>query len=91
LSALTADQRAKNPTFNETAMSIEKDSNSARATKNSKHERNMAVRKSFQNWLAASQRAKTLRLRGFYVSVPAPRLGNPQFILIISKAITFSQ
>ena len=45
----------------------------------------MAVRKSFQNWLAASQRAKTLRLRGFYVSVPAPRLGHPQLILIASK------
>jgi hypothetical protein len=72
-------------------MSIDKNPNSDRATKNPKHDRNMAVRKSFQNWLAASQRAKTLRLRGFYVSVPAPRLGNPQFILIISKAITFSQ
>jgi hypothetical protein len=51
-------------------MSIDKNPNSARATKNPKHDRNMAVRKSFQNWLAASQSAKTLRLRGFYVSVP---------------------
>jgi hypothetical protein len=67
-------------------MSIDKNPNSARATKNPKHDRNMAVRKSFQNWLAASQRAKTLRLRGFYVSVPAPRLGHPQFILITSKS-----
>jgi hypothetical protein len=67
-------------------MSIDKNPNSARATKNLKHDRNMAVRKSFQNWLAASQRAKTLRLRGFYVSVPAPRLGHPQFTLIISKS-----
>jgi hypothetical protein len=69
-------------------MSIDKNPNSARATKNPKHDRNVAVRKSFHKWLAASQRAKTLRRRGLYVSVPAPRLVTPQFILIISKAIT---
>jgi hypothetical protein len=67
-------------------MTIHKNLNSVRATKHSKHVRNMAVRKSFQNWLAASRGAKTLRLRGFYVSVPAPRLGHPQFILITSKS-----
>jgi hypothetical protein len=65
---------------------IEQNPSSVCATKHSKHVRNMAVRKSLQNWLAASQRAKTLRLRGFYVSVPAPRLGHPQFILITSKS-----
>jgi hypothetical protein len=67
-------------------MSIEKSPSSARATKHSKHVRNMALRKSFQNWLAASERAKTLRRRGFYVWVPAPRLGHPQFILITSRS-----
>jgi hypothetical protein len=72
-------------------MSIEKDPNSARATKNLKYERNMAVRKSFQSWLTASQRAKTLRLRGFYVSLPAPRLGYPQLILISCKSDNLHQ
>ena len=67
-------------------MSIDKNPYSAGATRNSKHDRNIAVRNSFQNWLAASQRANTLRLRGFYVSVPAPRLGYPQFILISAKS-----
>jgi uncharacterized Fe-S cluster-containing radical SAM superfamily enzyme len=67
-------------------MTIRKNQNSVCAAKHSEHIRNMAVRKSFENWLAASQRAKTLRLRGFYVSVPAPRLGHPQFILITSKS-----
>ena len=66
-------------------MTIHKNQNSVCAAKHSEHVRNMAVRKSFQNWLAASRRAKTLRLHGFYVSVPAPRLGHPQFILITSK------
>jgi hypothetical protein len=72
-------------------MTIPENLKSARPTKHSKHVRNMAVRKSFQNWLAASQRAKTLRRRGFYVSVPAPRLGHPQFILITSKSDNFVQ
>jgi hypothetical protein len=67
------------------AMTIHKNQNLVCAAKHSEHVRNMAVRNSFQNWLAASQRAKTLRLRGFYVSVPAPRLGHPQLILITSK------
>jgi hypothetical protein len=66
-------------------MIIDKNPNSARSSKNSQHDRSMAVHKSFQNWFAASERAKILRLRGFYVSVPAPRLGYPQFILISSK------
>jgi hypothetical protein len=66
-------------------MTIHKNQNSVHGAKHSEHLRNMAVRKSFQSWLAASERAKTLRLRGFYVSVPAPRLGHPQFILITSK------
>jgi hypothetical protein len=80
-----------NVEINKAAMTIHKNLNSVRATRQSKHVRNMAVRKSFQNWLAASQRAKTLRLRGFYVSVPAPRLGHPQFILITSKSDNFIQ
>jgi hypothetical protein len=74
-----------NVQINKAAMTIHKNRNSVRAAKHSEDVRNMAVRKSFQSWLAASQRAKTLRLRGFYVSVPAPRLGHPQFILITSK------
>jgi hypothetical protein len=82
----TNDRVSSKPQRSARAMSIEKTPNSPRAAKHSKHVRNMAVRKSFRNWLTASQRAKTLRLRGFYVSVPAPRLGHPQFILITSKS-----
>jgi hypothetical protein len=39
-------------------------------------------RESFENWLAASGRAKKLRLRGYDVMLPPPHLGRPQFLLI---------
>jgi hypothetical protein len=43
------------------------------------------IRKSFQNWLSASKRAKELRRLGYDVSVPVPHLGRPQLILITAK------
>jgi hypothetical protein len=39
-------------------------------------------RESFKNWLAASGRAKKLRLRGYVVTLPQPHLSRPQFLLI---------
>jgi hypothetical protein len=45
------------------------------------------IRKSFQNWLSASKRAKELRRLGYGVSVPVPHLGRPQLILITAKAV----
>jgi hypothetical protein len=39
-------------------------------------------RESFKNWLAASARAKKLRLRGYEVKLYPPYLGRPPFLLI---------
>ena len=39
-------------------------------------------RESFENWIAASERAKKLRRRGYDVMLPPPHLGRPQFLLI---------
>jgi hypothetical protein len=40
------------------------------------------IRLSFENWIAASERAKALRQLGYKVTVPAPHVRRPQFILI---------
>jgi hypothetical protein len=39
-------------------------------------------RESFENWLAASERAKKLRIRGYDVTLPPPYVGRPQFLRI---------
>ena len=39
-------------------------------------------RESFENWLAAFERAKKLRICGYDVTVPRPRVGRPQFLRI---------
>jgi hypothetical protein len=40
------------------------------------------ARASFENWILASERAKKLRQGGYDVSVPPPRIGRPQLLLI---------
>jgi hypothetical protein len=44
-------------------------------------------RESFENWLAASERAKKLKLRGYDVTLPPPHVGRPQFLLIKAAAV----
>jgi hypothetical protein len=39
-------------------------------------------RESFENWLAALERAKKLRLRGYDVKLPPPHLDRPPLLLI---------
>jgi hypothetical protein len=40
------------------------------------------ARTSFENWISASKRARKLRLDGYDVSIPPPRVGRPQLLLI---------
>jgi hypothetical protein len=43
------------------------------------------ARTSFENWILASERARKFRQRGYDVSVPPPRIGRPQFLLISQR------
>jgi hypothetical protein len=59
-----------------------KDKHTLIKKKNLNQLRENLARTSFQSWMLASQRARNLRRRGYDVSVPPPRIGRPQLLLI---------
>jgi hypothetical protein len=59
-----------------------KDKHTLIKKKNLDQLRENLARTSFRSWMLASKRARNLRQRGYDVSVPPPRIGRPQLLLI---------